>query len=70
MLIGCETGGTILQSILIMPLLQLPQTPVKYACQETAYLIQNRYVMVTRKNSQDHKTMRRPAACSNTTIQT
>jgi hypothetical protein len=38
-------GGSVLQSPLIMPMLQMPQVPVKYAGQQTAYLLHNRYVM-------------------------
>jgi len=34
-------GGSVLQSPLIMPMLQMPQVPVKYAGQQTAYLLHN-----------------------------
>ncbi|KAF7509215.1 hypothetical protein GJ744_008275 [Endocarpon pusillum] len=32
-------GGSVLQSPLIMPMLQMPEVPVKYAGQQTAYLL-------------------------------
>ncbi len=39
-----ETGGSVLQSPLIMPMLLMPQVPAKYAGQQTAYLLHNRSV--------------------------
>jgi hypothetical protein len=44
MLIGYQTGGSVLQSPLILPMLWMPEVPVKYAGQQTTYLLHYRYV--------------------------
>lgn len=70
----CETGGSVLQSPLIMPMLLMPQVPAKYAGQQTAYLLHKRSVepiqrfrkCVRTQNTQNQRSLQPEGQLTNT----